>query len=101
MLGQLGVTPIGRPFPAFVAPASEARQHDHAAEDAVEARYLGADGMILQCSHCRRVRGPSPHAWDWIPRFVALPHPNTSHVICPSCVGLWGRRSEGRVRRKK
>jgi hypothetical protein len=69
--------------------------HDRTAEDAVEERYQDAEGMILQCSNCRRVRGPTPQAWDWVPRWVARPHPRTSHVICPSCVGFyWGRRSK-------
>ena len=95
--------PIGRPFHDLLPHAASAPPPEEPAgsEDAVEARYLAEGGLILQCSHCRRVRSPSPHAWDWVPRWVARSHPNTSHVICPSCVGLhWGRRSEGRVRRK-
>ena len=68
-------------------------KHDWSAREAVEAVYLGARGLLLQCSHCRRVRVPETHAWDWVREWAARPHPRTSHVICPSCVGFyWGRR---------
>ena len=65
--------------------------HEGASENDVEARYVSAAGIILQCSNCRRVRRHDSHAWEWAPGFVARPRANTSHGLCPSCVGFyWG-----------
>lgn len=49
--------------------------------------YISGDGLITQCSHCRRVRRvDSKGAWDWVPAWVeALPY-NVSHSLCPPCL---------------
>lgn len=71
--------------------------HTATAEAAIESRFLDANGRILQCSNCRRVRLPVTCAWTWVPAWVAQAPPVTTHGICPSCVGFyWG---QWRVRR--
>ena len=68
--------------------------HEAASAEAREARYIGEDGILLQCSHCRRIRVIGTQAWDWVREWVARPHPKTSHGICPSCVGFyWGSKA--------
>lgn len=50
------------------------------------SRYVGNDGVVRQCSHCRRVRRRGRvDAWDWVPDFVRRPHPTTSHSLCNGC----------------
>jgi hypothetical protein len=75
--------------------------HERVPVEALESRYVGASGKIHQCGNCRRVKcRDREHAWHWVPRWVERPHPLTSHVICPACVGYyWGRRIAKRTRR--
>ncbi|MFW5968000.1 MAG: hypothetical protein ACOCV2_10805 [Persicimonas sp.] len=48
--------------------------------------YRDNNGLITQCSHCRRVRRPArAGCWDWLPSMVAHMPPRVSHGICPSC----------------
>jgi hypothetical protein len=67
--------------------------HPHGPDRVESARtdYAAADGTVLQCSNCRRVRRPGTRAWDWVPALVAQLHPKVSHGICPSCVGFYWR----------
>ncbi|MFO0619349.1 MAG: hypothetical protein U0414_42565 [Polyangiaceae bacterium] len=52
----------------------------------LEAHY-GRNGVVTQCSHCRRVRrNTPPYAWDWVPALVENPPANVSHGLCPPCV---------------
>jgi hypothetical protein len=75
--------------------------HTWPVAEALESRYVGANGRILQCSHCARVRAIETQSWDWVPAWVAQKDPRSSHVICPSCVGFhWGARA-GRLRGDK
>lgn len=76
-------------------------EHSIVVDDSLDAsvvaelfdRYAAADGVLLQCSHCRRIRGASPNAWSWMSAWAARPHPSTSHVICPLCALIfWERR---------
>lgn len=47
-------------------------------------------GMILQCSHCRRVqRANEPGTWDWVPAYVEHPQPKTSHGLCEVCAAYY------------
>ena len=49
-------------------------------------RYLDSRGLVVQCSHCRRVaRSDVPAQWDWVPAWVAQSPPMTSHGLCPIC----------------
>lgn len=51
------------------------------------ARYETADGLVVQCSHCRRTRRREGQAapWDWVPEYVARPNAQTSHGLCKIC----------------
>lgn len=51
--------------------------------------YRDADGLVLQCSNCRRVRHTATGSWDWIAALAAQPVPSTSHGICPLCLGFY------------
>lgn len=53
----------------------------------VENRYrIDPEGYFIQCCHCRRFqRTGQENSWDWIPKWVEAPPPNTSHGFCPPC----------------
>ncbi len=74
---------------AFVVVNILLRTSEHAepSMNAVDANYRTADGLIVQCSHCRRVRREgSPSSWDWVRRYVASPPDGISHGICGVCL---------------
>jgi hypothetical protein len=56
-----------------------------------ELRYLCRDGLIRQCSDCRRVRiaGSSPPEWEIVPEYVPTPRHNVSHGLCKLCRELY------------
>jgi hypothetical protein len=61
--------------------------------EAVESLYVTHQGVIVQCSNCRRVRRTDDGAWDWVASWVRSPHPGISHGLCDVCVGFyWGPR---------
>ena len=52
--------------------------------------YIGPEGIVVMCAHCRRCRRPSSSAsaatvWDWVPAYVATPPAAISHGLCPTC----------------
>lgn len=48
--------------------------------------YVGANGFITQCTHCRRVRrAAEPDRWDWIPEWVSAFPRDTDHGLCVPC----------------
>jgi hypothetical protein len=52
--------------------------------------YLGPDGLVRQCSNCRRTqRVGAASTWDWVPELVAHTAPRTSHGICSTCVNQY------------
>jgi len=54
------------------------------------SRYSHADGMIRQCSHCRRVQlAADSGEWHWIPDWVRSCPGNTSHGLCPVCLDYY------------
>jgi hypothetical protein len=58
--------------------------------DADRSNYSGADGLIHQCSHCRKVRHPrEKNRWDWVPNWVRSSPIETSHGICPNCFDFY------------
>jgi hypothetical protein len=71
------------------------RPHEHQQAPAAAAppdRYRGANGIVVQCSNCRRVRRAGEEVWDWVRDWVAASPPNTSHGICAPCLGFyWGQ----------
>lgn len=69
-------------------------EQPHAAADAEadERRYRDSHGLIVQCSHCRRVqRAAQPGHWDWVPAWVAVLPPRTSHSLCQPCYDYYYR----------
>lgn len=53
---------------------------------AAAATYTNEDGLIVQCSACRRVNFPGEaDRWDWIPDWVRDFPLHTSHGFCPPC----------------
>lgn len=50
------------------------------------ARYALADGLILQCAHCRLVRRADNSGWDWVPAWIEQMPPGTSHGVCEVCL---------------
>jgi hypothetical protein len=54
-------------------------------------RYLTPDGLIVQCSGCRRVRvvGGRPPAWELVPEYLVTPRHDVSHGLCRLCRELY------------
>jgi hypothetical protein len=62
------------------------------AAPANEADYRFPNGLIYQCSNCRRTKNLND-VWVWVPEWVAKSPDRTSHGICKVCVGYyWGQR---------
>lgn len=61
-------------------------------------RYVGAEGLLLQCGGCRRVHvagSVSPRIWEFVPEYVSSPRIDVSHGLCELCRELFygsGRR---------
>lgn len=54
----------------------------------LQSRYRDGNGLITQCSHCRRVQlRDNPNRWDWVPAWVKEMPEETSHGLCPACYG--------------
>jgi hypothetical protein len=51
------------------------------------ARYRDAQGILRQCSGCRRVRvpGAGQPVWEIVPALLVIPQPDVSHGICDLC----------------
>lgn len=53
-----------------------------------EEQYRTAEGLIIQCCHCRRIRRRSTKkAWDKISEWATHFPRNTSHGVCEPCFG--------------
>ena len=71
-------------------------ERPHAASEAEAppdtTTYFDANGILHQCSHCRRVQNlVAEGAWDWVPEWVEEIPRNTSHTICPPCFEYYYR----------
>lgn len=64
---------------------------DEPAEVADDARYRRADGVIAQCSCCRRTRRADVEApqWDWVPGLVSARASGVSHGLCQPCADFY------------
>ena len=52
----------------------------------VEQNYRQPNGLITQCSYCRRFqRSVAPVIWDWVPDWIRLPPHKISHSLCRIC----------------
>jgi hypothetical protein len=66
------------------------RPHEGPSAEAHEAMFRDDDGILHQCSNCRRMRRVDG-AWHWVPAWVVAAPPWTSHGLCGACVGFyWG-----------
>ena len=54
-------------------------------EGVVPESYV-RNGVIMQCSHCRRVRRSESEDWDFVADYVARPRANVSHGLCRPCL---------------
>lgn len=54
-------------------------------------RYLSSEGLLVQCSGCRRVRvtGDRPHDWELVPEYLVTPRRDVSHGICRLCRDIY------------
>jgi hypothetical protein len=54
--------------------------------DGGDRDYHAGDGVLEQCSCCRRTRRPSePAEWDFVPGLVAAPPVDARFAYCPLC----------------
>jgi len=48
--------------------------------------HASSEGLVRQCSHCRRVRRRgTAETWDWVPELVRSPRTGTSQSLCGEC----------------
>ena len=53
-------------------------------------KHVSKEGMIVQCSHCRRTKDQTQNdKWDWIPEFFRKMPGNTSHGLCGHCYDFY------------
>lgn len=60
---------------------------DRRLQPVVLADYL-IDGLVYQCSNCRRIRRILPDGqedWHWVPALVSEPPPETVYSLCSVC----------------
>ncbi len=50
------------------------------------ALYTSADGIIVQCAHCRLIRRADQSGWDWVPAWIERIPGGTSHGVCEVCL---------------
>jgi hypothetical protein len=54
------------------------------------SEYEDAFGVVSACANCRRVRNRRDLGrWDWVPAWVARPHPRTTHGLCDACLEFY------------
>ncbi|HVZ72972.1 MAG TPA: hypothetical protein VHJ20_11400 [Polyangia bacterium] len=71
---------------ALVAQVARA---DAGPNDDGDGPYKTSTGLVIQCSHCRRLRAiasDEPDRWDFVPRRLERTSRRTSHALCPICV---------------
>ena len=52
-----------------------------------ENEYIDDNGLVHQCANCRRIKNIKHNGrWDWLPKWIEKPRPNTSHGICFPCM---------------
>ena len=52
------------------------------------ARYVSPEGIVVQCSNCRRLRTVEEEpTWEWVAEAVRAPPRRVSHGICHLCEG--------------
>jgi hypothetical protein len=77
--------------------------HGEGPSPSSDEAYRDDQGMLLQCSNCRRVHRVGD-GWHWIRDWVKIPPPSTSHGLCAACAGHYfatTRRARRVARTKK
>lgn len=70
---------------------------EHAAPD----RHRDAEGLLVQCFGCRRVRVRGEDIWDFVVEYQVTQLPSVSHGACPTCLELfYGRDLVHRARQR-
>jgi hypothetical protein len=61
----------------------------------IEEHYRHANGLITQCSYCRRFqRAAAPAVWDWIPDWISHMPKRVSHSLCKICFDYYFKHHE-------
>jgi hypothetical protein len=64
-----------------------------------EEDYRDENGLLCQCSHCRRYRCMRvAERWDWIPAWVRRQPARTSHGLCRVCFDYYYPKHAPRMR---
>jgi CheY-like chemotaxis protein len=64
--------------------------HDPELQNDVEAsRYVSANGIIIMCSNCRRVKRSDEPRWDWVPSWLTNAPVPVSHGLCHVCLAFY------------
>jgi hypothetical protein len=58
--------------------------------------YAHADGLVHQCTSCRRVQLPGEPRWEYLASYAEKPPRATTHGICPTCFEATYARHEDR-----
>jgi hypothetical protein len=82
---HLRMLPLGGQAVLLVHSLVAARACDRRSEPPDEGRYRDENGLIAQCSNCRRTRAPSDRSWHWVPAWVETVPARVSHVLCSLC----------------
>jgi hypothetical protein len=68
-------------------------EHDPADRPAQVANpeiYADHQGIVRQCSHCRRIQvAAAQDLWHWVPAWVEHCPPSTSHTLCNFCLDYY------------
>lgn len=83
---QIFALPEQAGFVVVNSPVIEAPQ-TRQAHPPLLARYVDRNGLVHQCSHCRRMQSAEdPAVWEWVPAWVERPQVATSHSLCAICL---------------
>lgn len=83
--------------------ARASHPHGEDPEIPTDAAFRDDNGMLLQCSNCRRVHCIGD-GWHWVREWVKTPPASTTHGLCAACAGHYfatTRRSRRASRSKK
>ena len=86
------VRPLGRRAGLLIThhllqtiPVADAARYD-------PEEHRSADGLVLKCCHCSRVRNcRKPGYWEWLPGLETQVDEELSHGLCPRCLNTYYR----------
>jgi len=72
-------------------------ERPHAPSEPAEgAEYVGSNGFIKVCMHCRCSRSATPpFHWDFVPEHLERGLANISHSLCPVCLEYFYPKEQG------